>query len=134
VGNATSVLLGSFSAQNASFVCLVKTWCIHQAFTKFSPGFGINRVFTRFCKFTRFSPRFENNHHVHQVFGNSPRLLPVFENSQGFGNATGFHQVLEIHQVFTKCSPVFQIFHQAWAINQEVSESHQVFTAVIVGM
>jgi len=57
------------------------------------------------------------------------RNSPSFGNSPGIGNSPGFssrvHPVLEIHQVFTKFSPGFQIFHQALAINQEVSELHQ---------
>ena len=81
--NATSVLLGSFSAQNA-FVCLVKTWCIH-------------RAFTRFYKVTRFSPRlttmftkFLEIHHVFCQFVKNHQVLDM-------------HQ---IHQVFTSCSDV----------------------------
>jgi hypothetical protein len=65
-------------------------------------------------------------------------VFTEFGDLRGIGNSprssSSLHQVLEIHQVFTKFSPVFYIFHQALTINQEVSESHQVFTAVMVGM
>ena len=56
--------------------------------------------------FTRSSPS----------FGNSPRL------------SSSFHQVLEIHQVFTR----FSIFSPSLDDNQEVSESRQVSTVVMV--
>ena len=65
-------------------------------------------------------------------------VFTEFGDLRGIGNSprssSSLQQVLEIHQVFTKFSPVFYIFHQALTINQEVSESHQVFTAVMVGM
>jgi hypothetical protein len=53
-----------------------------------------------------------------------------FGNSQGISFLQAFTGVWK----FTKFSPGVHIFFQAWAINQEVSESHQVFTAVMVGM
>ena len=52
----------------------------------------------------------------HQVFTRFWR--PGIGNPPGF--SPSFHQVLEIHQVFTKFSPGFQVFYQAWVINQEV--------------
>ena len=107
---------------------------IHKVFIKFSPGFHeafsksfhqaalgfqtdfdrfFDQVFTRFWKFTRFSPSF------HQVFTKS---------------SPGFHQVFKIHQVFTKFSPSFhQVFtkfspgfHQVFT--QFSASFHQVFT------
>ena len=106
----------------------------HPVFTRLSPGFQIfYQVFTK--KNLVNSPGF------HQVFA---RFSPGFQISPSFQKKIGestrffhqvfFHQVLELHQVFTKFSPGFQVFYQAWAINQEVSESHQVFTAVMVDM
>ena len=95
----------------------------HQVFTKFSPGF--HQVFTRFWHsprfhqvlqihqvFTRCSSRFQNNRHVHQVFGNSPGLLPGF----------GIHQVLEMHQMFTK----FWKFTRCSSSLHQVLEFHQI--------
>jgi hypothetical protein len=108
--NATSVS-ESFSAQNASFVCLVNTGKI-----------------TRFSHSPTFSPGFE----IHQVF-------TTFWISPGVHQVLDIHQVLEIHQnflqgftrfwKFIRFSPsfhqVFRFFDQALAINQEVSELHQ---------
>ena len=107
---------------------------IHKVFIKFSPGFHeafsksfhqaalgfqtdfdrfFDQVFTRFWKFTRFSPSF------HPVF---TRFSP------------GFHQVFKIHQVFTKFSPSFhQVFTKFSASFRQAFTKfslgfHQVFT------
>jgi hypothetical protein len=104
--------------------------------------------FTRFwiTKFNPKSPKFHRKtHHFHKSFGEfwmcKARLCFFCES---LVNSPGVHQVLEIHQgllqaltslwKFTRFSPGFQIFHQALAMNQELSELHQVFTAVMVGM
>ena len=97
VWNATSVLPEPFSAQNASFVCLVKTWWIYQVFTKFSPGFGIHQDFTRFCKFTRIPSVFTKTwSKFNQLTKFSPSCLqesPGFHQVTKFWNSSpGFHQ------------------------------------------
>ena len=106
--------------------------------TRCSPSFWkFTRSFTRFWKFTRFSKctRFSGkpllfwwNLEVQNaslfLFGENlvktrwiHQVSPDFGNSPGIGNSPGFspsfHQVLEIHQVFTKFSPGFQVFYQA---------------------
>jgi hypothetical protein len=90
-----------------------KFWEIHPAFyqvLEIHQVLDMHQIFTKFWKFTGFSPS----------FGNSP------------GCSSSLQKILEFHQVFTKFSQGFHTFHQAFAINQEVSESHQVCTAVMV--
>jgi hypothetical protein len=66
---------------------------------------GVKRFFVFFWwkpgDFTRCSPGF------HRVFTRFWR--PGIGNSPGF--SPSFHQVLEIHQVFTKFSPGFHVFY-----------------------
>ena len=104
--------------------------------------------FTRFwiTKFNPKSPKFHRKtHHFHKSFGEfsmcKARLLFLLWKpgeftrcSPGIGNSPGssssFDQLVEIHQVFTR----FSDFSPSLGDDQELSELHQVFTAVMVGM
>jgi hypothetical protein len=83
---------------------LVKSPGFHQAF-------GIHQVFTRFCTFTKLSPSFRNNQVFTIFMKNSPFLLPGFGNLLSFGNSPGFHQVFTRFWNFTKFNPNFSVKH-----------------------
>ena len=78
-------------------------------FTKFSPGLkkiarfspGFHQVFTKFLKFTKFSPGFHQVYVFHQVFTR-------FNNFTKF--SPGFHQAFTKFRNFTRFSPSFGNF------------------------
>ena len=78
MSSATNVLPEPFDAENASFVCLVKTGWGHQ-------------VFTRLLAFTKFSPGFAHSPNCHQV-------LEITKCSQFLWKSHHFfYRVLEIY-------------------------------------
>ena len=98
--------------------------------TKKSPGFHqvlkIHQVFTKFWKFTRFSPSFENSPgfhqvlNIHQVFtrsGNFTRFSPSFENSPGFHAVP----ISKVHRMFVSYFTVSPVFIKIWIL-----KCHQV--------
>ena len=116
--------------------------------TRCSPSFGkFTRPFTRFWT----CPDFHQVLEIHQIKPNFTVKRINFTKRKGKNTSFVFlvkiwwlHRVFpkEIHQGvlqvcsrfwnFTKFSPGFHTFHQPFAINQEVSEPHQVCTAVMV--
>ena len=107
------------------------TWWIHQAFTRFSPGFQISPSFHHKKNLVN-SPGFHQVYKSHQVFTKIYKKLGEFIKL-----SPGFHQVLKFHQVFTRAkkqkpgeftrfSPSFEVspsFHQSkktktWWIHQ----------------